>query len=46
MSTQVNVSLKEIYSKLCAECQKKVVSLVAEKAAEKAVKDALEEDKK
>ena len=45
MSTQLNLSLKEIYSKLCPKCRKKVVSLVAEKAAEKAVKDALEEDK-
>lgn len=44
--TQVNVSLKEIYSKLCPKCQEKVVDLVKDKVAEQAVKEALEGDKK
>lgn len=43
--TQVNLSLKEIYSKLCPKCQKKVIELVKDKVAEQAVKDALEGDK-
>jgi len=39
---QVNLSLKEIYSKLCPKCQKKVRDLLKDKVADQAVKDALE----
>ena len=40
--TQVNLSLKEIYGKLCPECQAKLRELLKEKVADQAVKDALE----
>ena len=42
---QVNLSLKEIYSKLCPKCQKKIRDLVKEKLADQVVKQALEEEK-
>jgi len=39
---QVNLSLKEIYQKLCPKCQKKLRDMVKEKLTDQAVKDALE----
>jgi len=42
---QVNLSLKEIYGKLCPKCQKKLRDLVKDKLADQVVKDALEEKK-
>ena len=42
---QVNLSLKEIYGKLCPKCQKKIRDLVKEKLADQVVKQALEEEK-
>jgi len=45
MANQINVSIKEIYSKLCPECQAKLRELLKDKIADQTVKDALEEDK-
>ena len=39
---QVNLSLKEIYAKLCPKCKAKLRDLVKEKLTDQAVKDALE----
>ena len=44
--TQVNLSLKEIYEKLCPTCQEKVRDLVKDKLTDQVVKDALEGKKK
>jgi hypothetical protein len=41
--TQVNLSLKEIYQKLCQECQEKVRDLVKDKLVDRAIKEELEE---
>ena len=43
MSLQVNLSLKEIYEKLCPKCKEKLRELVKEKLADDVVKQALEE---
>jgi len=40
---QVNLSLKEIYARLCPECQAKLRDMLKEKVADQAVKDALED---
>lgn len=40
--TQVNLSLKEIYEKLCPECQEKVRNLVKDKLTDQAIEQALE----
>lgn len=45
MANQINLSIREIYSKLCPECQAKLKDLLKEKIADQTVKDALEEDK-
>ena len=37
-----NVSVKEIYDKLCPECKDKFVKLVAERVGEAQIKKALE----
>lgn len=39
---QVNLSLKEIYAKLCPKCKKMLERMLAEKLAEQSVKQALE----
>lgn len=39
---QINLSLKEIYSKLCPRCQEKLRGLVKDKMADQVVKQALE----
>ena len=39
---QVNLSLKEIYSKLCPKCQEKLRDMVKEKLADQVVKQTLE----
>ncbi|MBA7714549.1 hypothetical protein ES703_123575 [subsurface metagenome] len=44
--TQVNLSLKEIYQKLCPKCQKTLRDILKDKLADQLVKQALEEDKK
>ncbi len=38
----MNLSLKEIYEKLCPKCQAKVRELIKDKLADQVVKDALE----
>lgn len=43
---RVNLSLKEIYGKLCPKCQDKVRDLVKDKLADLAVREALEGKKK
>ena len=40
---QVNLSLKEIYARLCPECQAKLRDMLKEKIADQTVKDALED---
>lgn len=40
--TQVNLSLKDIYAKLCPECQEKLRDMVKSQLTDQAVKDALE----
>ena len=40
--TRVNLSIKEIYAKLCPKCQAKLRDLLKDKIADQAVKDALE----
>ena len=42
MSPQVNLSLKEIYQKLCPECQEKVRDMVKDKLTDQAIKEELE----
>jgi len=39
---QANLSLKEIYDKLCPKCRAKFVKLVAERLNEAQIKKALE----
>jgi len=39
---QANVSLKEVYDKLCSECRAKLVKLVAERVSEAQIKKSLE----
>lgn len=39
---QVNLSLKEIYHKLCPECQEKLRDLVKDKLTDLAIKEELE----
>jgi len=39
---QVNLSLKEVFEKLCPKCKKKIVKLVSERLTEAQVKEALE----
>lgn len=39
---QANLSLKEIYNRLCPECRAKLVKLVAERVNETQIKKALE----
>ena len=39
---QANLSLKEVYDKLCPKCRAKLVKLVAERVTEEQVKKALE----
>ncbi len=43
---ELKLSLKEIYKKLCPECQEKLRDLVKEKMADQAIKQALEEGEK
>jgi len=45
MANQINLSIKEIYGKLCPECQAKLRELLKEKIADQTVKEALEGDK-
>ena len=42
---QVNLSLNEIYEKLCKECQGKVVVMVRDKLTEQAIRQQLEGDR-
>jgi len=42
MSERVNLSLKEIYKRLCPECQEKLRDMVKEKLTDEAVKQSLE----
>lgn len=42
MQMKINLSLPEIYAKLCPECKKGLQELVKEKMAEKAIVQALE----
>lgn len=44
-SQRINLSIKEIYSKLCPKCQAKLRELLKDKIADQAVKDALGEGK-
>lgn len=39
---QANLSLKEIYDKLCPKCRAKLIKLVAERVGEAQIKKALE----
>ena len=43
MSLQVNLSLNEIYHKLCPECQKKLRELVKDKLADQLIDEQLKE---
>ena len=46
MPSQIKLSVKEIYAKLCPECQAKIRELLKEKIADQTVADALEEKEK
>ena len=46
MASQISLSIKEIYGKLCPKCQAKLRGLLKDKIADQAVKDALEEKPK
>ena len=46
MLKRVNLSLKEIYAKLCPKCKEAVQDLVMQKLTREQVKKALEGDKK
>jgi len=39
---QANLSLKEIYDKLCPKCRAKLIKLVAERVSEAQIKKSLE----
>jgi len=41
---QVNLSLKEIYQKVCPECQKKIRDMVKDKLADRLVEQALKDE--
>ena len=42
MASQIKLSIKEIYAKLCPGCQAKLRDMLKSKIADQAVKDALE----
>jgi len=39
---QVNLSLNDIYQKLCEDCKEKMVALIKDKMTEQAIRDTLE----
>lgn len=46
MAIQANLSVKEIYDKLCPECRAKLVKLIAERVTEEQVRKELESKEK
>lgn len=46
MTIQANISVKEIYDKLCLKCRAKLVKLIAERVTEEQVKKELESKEK
>lgn len=43
--TKVNLSMKEIYERLCPECQKKVIDMIKDKMTTQAIEKSLTEEK-